>query len=120
MKMNQFAAATITVCTIASWAVAQDRTTQILQPEWNSGLTPVAITLPNGNKSDVLANVFGKQDVEQARDFGAKLVREHNSKSIDEQKMNKEAVRRFGDTAFARFFVFESKVGFSLEVRKER
>jgi hypothetical protein len=104
----------------AAITAAKARDTEILKPDWDSGTAPVSVTFPNGQSANVPARIFGRQDVEKAREFGASLVRQHHSKSVDEQIISTEALRRFGNTQFARFFEFESKMGFSMEVRASR
>lgn len=111
-----------TLAVIASAAIpalAHSNETEILKPDWSSGYHSVEITLSNGRKIDTTAKIFGRQDVEIARNFGSNLVKYHNSKSTDERIINDEAYTRFGNTASAGFFTFEAKVGFSLEVRRE-
>ena len=101
-------------------ASAKARDTEILKPDWDSGIAPVSVTFPNGQSVNVPAKIFGRQDVEKAREFGASLVPLRYSQAVDERIISAEAHKRFGDTQFAKFFEFESKMGFSLEVRAER
>jgi hypothetical protein len=104
----------------AAITAAKARDTEILKPDWDSGTATVLVTFPNGQRSNVSARIFGRQDVEKAREFGASLVHLGHSKSVVEQIIRAEAHKRFGNTTFAGFFEFESKMGFSLEVRASR
>jgi hypothetical protein len=90
-----------------------------LRPDWDSGYYPAVVT-SGGRTVDITVHVFGREDVRRAQAFGRRLVAYHDSQSEVERLMQEEAQKRFGDTFFARYFVFEAKMGFSLEVRERQ
>jgi hypothetical protein len=91
-----------------------------LRPDWNTGYYPGVVTLSDGRTATISVHVFGRQDVEKAQSFGRHLVGYHDSQAEVEAMMTNEGRRRYGNSMFAQYFIFEAKMGFSLEVRERK